>query len=472
MKRCPICAEMVDDHLSACPYCGEPFSSASSSAAPQPTTPKQEQPAPNNPSPNTGEMRFCPVCGERIGAHLSVCPVCFEPTGFGANSSQEAATPKNAAKEAPVSEQPSQPEPASKPERKLVFDQEPEPQRETRAEPEPETRNRQETRYQQEPETRYRQEQETRYQQEPEPSRQWPPEDPYSTSAPPKGANPLKWLLIALIALLAIGLGVLGYFLLRGDKDGEEPPTDPKEIVDPDATNQLTGKELFEHRIDSVQQNIPEEAYAVNAYPNAEHPCIYYVLNDKLMVYQAESDKTESVTIPNTTDKETVLDAMIDSLDSDYLLIDMGDKDGDYTYSYKMNTLTGSFEKIEEEEPEEEEPVQVQTVQKPKTTTKKAVVEEEEYYEDDYYDAPQRHRMNRFDRDRPRRQFRSAEEREEFQRRRMERMERMERMRREGRRPGDYPPRRGGNGFHLEPVNPGQNPSSSSGNGFHLEPVN
>jgi hypothetical protein len=287
----------------------------------------------------------------------------------------------------------------------------------------------------------------------------------------------LKWLLIALIALLAIGLGVLGYFLLRGNGDDEEPPVDPKENVDPDATNQLTGKDLFKHRIDSVEENIPEEAYALNAYPDAEHPCLYYILDDKLMVYQAETDKTESVTIPNTSAKETVLDAITDSLDNDYLLIDMGDKDGNYTYSYKMNTNTGSFEKMEEEVPEEE-PVQTQTVQKPKTTTKKAVVEEEEYYEDDYYDAPQRHRMNRFDRDRPRRQFRSEEEREEFRRRRMERrmerMERMERMRREGRRPGDYPPRRGGNGFHLEPVDQGQNPNpnSSSGNGFHLEPIN
>ncbi len=285
----------------------------------------------------------------------------------------------------------------------------------------------------------------------------------------------MKWLLIALIALLAIGLGVLGYFLLRGDKDGEDPPATPqnqKEVVTPTEFNQVLDKDQLKLRIDSVEENIPKEAYALNGFPDAEHPCLYYVLNDKLMVYQAETDKTESVTIPDASDDEMVLDASKDPSDSDYLLIDMGDKDGDYTYSYKMNTLTGSFEKIEEEEPEEEEPVQVQTVQKPKTTAKKAVTQEEEYYEDDYYDAPQRHRMNRFDRDRPRRQFRSAEEREEFQRRRMERMERMERMRREGRRPGDYPPRRGGNGFHLEPVNPGQNPSSSSGNGFHLEPVN
>ena len=452
MKRCPICAEMVDDHLSACPYCGEPFSGATSSATPQPTEPKKDQPAPSTPRSDTGEMRFCPVCGERIGAHLSVCPVCFEPTGFDAK--------------------PSEPEPANKPERKLVFDQEPEPQPKPQPEPEPETRyqQKQETRYQQEPETRYQQEPEP----EPEPNRQWPPQDPDTAPAPSGGANPLKWLLIALIALLAIGLGVLGYFLLRGNGDDEEPPVDPKENVDPDATNQLTGKDLFKHRLDSVEENIPEEAYALNAYPDAEHPCLYYILDDKLMVYQAETDKTESVTIPNTSAKETVLDAITDSLDNDYLLIDMGDKDGNYTYSYKMNTNTGSFEKMEEEVPEEE-PVQTQTVQKPKTTTKKAVVEEEEYYEDDYYDAPQRHRMNRFDRDRPRRQFRSEEEREEFRRRRMERrMERMERMRREGRRPGDYPPRRGGNGFHLEPVDQGQNPNpnSSSGNGFHLEPIN
>ena len=292
----------------------------------------------------------------------------------------------------------------------------------------------------------------------------------------------MKWLLIALIALLAIGLGVLGYFLLRGDGDGEEPPIDPKENVDSIAPNQLADLDLFRHRIDSVEENIPEEAYALNAYPDAEHPCLYYVLNDKLMVYQAETDKTESVNIPDAPDKEIVLDALTDSLDTDYLIIDMGDQNGNYTYSYRMNTNTGSFEKMQEEQPEEV-PVQKQTVQKPKTTAKKAVTEEE-YYEDDYYNNPPRHRMNRFDRNRPRREFRSAEEREEFHRRRMERrmerrermerMERTERMERMERRPDYFPPqrRRSGNGFHLEPVDEGQGQSqSSSGTGIRLEKI-
>ena len=141
--------------------------------------------------------------------------------------------------------------------------------------------------------------------------------------------------------------------------------------------------------------------YALNAYPDAEHPCLYYVLNDKLMVYQAETDKTESVKVPTTSEDEIVLDALTDSTDTDYLFIDMGDKNGNYAYSYKMNTLTESFEKIEEEQPEEVA-VQEQTVSKAKTTTaKKTVKNNQDYYEeeDDYYNYPPspRNRMNRYD---------------------------------------------------------------------------
>ena len=491
MKRCPICAEMVDDHLSVCPYCGEPMPGAtpagtSQSQPSQPETPQPKQPTPKAPGADSGEMRFCPVCGERIGAHLALCPICFEPTGFDA---QKAAANPIVDHQPATSEAVT--ETAQKPERKLIFDSEPEPETKPQMEPEPEP----ERRYEPKPEPQYEPEPEPQRNQEAEYNRQWPPEDSYGSSAPPKGANPLKWLLIALIALLAIGLGVLGYFLLRGDKDGEEPPVDPEETVD--NINQLLSKDLLMHRIDSVEENLPEEAYALNAYPDAEHPCLYYVLNDKLMVYQAETDKTESVKVPTTSDDEIVLDALTDSTDTDYLFIDMGDKNGNYTYSYKMNTLTESFERIEEEQPEEVT-VQEQTVPKAKTTTaKKSVKNNQDYYEeeDDYYNYPPspRNRMNRYDRSRPRREFRSEEEREEFHRRRMERMERMrregrpprefrsdeerirarehmERMRREGRQPGDYPPppSRNGNGFHLEPVDPGQ---SSSGSGIRLEKV-
>ena len=121
MKRCPICAEMVDDHLSVCPYCGEPMpgatpSGTSQSQPSQPETPQPKQPTPKAPGADSGEMCFCPVCGERIGAHLALCPVCFEPTGFDA---QKAAASNPIVDHQPATSEAST-EPVQKPERKFM----------------------------------------------------------------------------------------------------------------------------------------------------------------------------------------------------------------------------------------------------------------------------------------------------------------------------------------------------------------
>ncbi len=484
MKRCPICAEMVDDHLSVCPYCGEPMPSVTPNDTPQPQpqpnqpdTPQPERPTPNTAGTDMGAMRFCPVCGEQIGAHLAICPICFEPTGFDAKP-KETSAEKPVVEEKPVVQEPEpelapEPEPIQKPERKLVFGPEaetkpetkpqpepeptPEPELKPKLEPEPVAEHKPEREY--EPETRFEPEPEPEPQPRPEHKRQWPPEDTSVAATPAKGGNPLKWLLIALITLLAIGLGLLAYFLLKGDKEENEPPVEPqKEVVTPTETNQLTGKALFYHRLDSVEANIPSEAYALNAYPDAESPCLYYVLDNKLMLYHADTDKTESVKIPVLSGVGKVLDANIDETDSEYLLIDMGDKYGDYAFTYKMNTITESFERIDNEEPEE--PVQKQEDKNVKTNTVKKTNTQNQRYqeEDDYgYPPPPPAHMDRNQKDRPRRVFRSEEQREQ------------DRVRREGRRPGyNPPPSSSGNGFHLEPANPGQ---SNSGSGIRLEKV-
>ena len=468
MKRCPICAEMVDDHLSVCPYCGEPLSGATPNSTPQPQPSQPDTPAPDTGS-ETGAMRFCPICGEQIGAHLAICPVCFEPTGFDAKP-QEVTAEKPIVEEKPIVPEPEpeptpEPEPIQKPERKLVFGPEPETKPETKPQPEPEPAPEPEPVAVPKPEPKYDPEPETRLEPEPEPQprpeskRQWPPEDTSVAAPPAKGGNPLKWLLIALITLLVIGLGLLAYFLLKGDKEENESPVEPqKEVVTPTETNQLTGKALFQHRLDSVVENITSSAYALNAYPDAESPCLYYILDNKLMLYHADTDKTETVKIPVLSGNGKVLDATKDEADNEYLLIDMGDKYGDYAFTYKMNTITESFERIDNEEPEE--PVQKQEDKNVKTNTvKKSDTQNQRYREeDDYaYPPPPPSHMDRNQKDRPRRVFRSEEQREQ------------DRVRREGRRPGNNPPpSSSGNGFHLEPANPGQ---GNSGSGIRLEKV-
>lgn len=428
-------------------------------------------------------MRYCPVCGERIGAHLAMCPVCFEPTGFDAKPSQGSPQPEPSTRQSATPKPESKPEPTLEPDPRLrdpepepdrrLHDPEPEPRR-YKTEPEPEPR-----RYEPEPAPRQR-EPLPNPEPQPEPQRQWPPEpDAYSAAPPPKSANPLKWLLIALIALLLIGIGLLTYFLLKGDKEGDEPPTEPREeVVAPAEAKPMNDKDLYRQRIDSVERNIPLEAYALNAYPDAEHPSLYYILDGQLMVYRAETDKTESVRIPKVSGSERVIDAGTDPDDSQYLLIDMGDKEENYTFTYKMNTTTDSFERMEGETNEatvqEQAPTPPPATPAKKSATKKQNFEEE----DEYYDYPPEPYTDRRDRRRGHRVFRSEEEREESRmrhrehmerRERMRREDRQERMRRESRRADDYTPPSSGSGFHLEPVNPGQ--GSNSGSGIRLEKV-
>ena len=406
MKRCPLCAEMVDDQLSVCPYCGEPLanvaSSSMSKSPTQPVTPPAESPAPKTTSPGTGNKRPCPVCGELIDAHLAVCPICFESTGFVAKPSVETPAPKPIVEEPPVT-----PAPTKEPDRKPVI----EPERKTT--PEPKTAPEPQKRPEREPVSR------------PEPKRQWPPQQEEYGSAPSsKGANPLKWLLIILCSLFVIGLGLLAYYLLRGDKEENmEPPVEvQKEAAVSSTTDQLSGAALIQHRLDSVSENISDAASALIAYLDTEHPCLYYVLDDKLMIYKAETDKTENVKIPIMSGSGKVLDAAMDEEDSEFLLIDMGDKNGNYAYTYRMNTITESFERLEDEKTD-------MPSQKP----------EEKYTRPDVKERPVPHRQ------------------------------------RHHRGESDYdvpppPPSNGNNsGFHLEPTNSGQ--GNNSGSRIRLEKV-
>ena len=56
MKRCPICDELIEEHLQVCPYCDEETGF----------------------EPETISKKECPVCGELIDEALTICPVCGE----------------------------------------------------------------------------------------------------------------------------------------------------------------------------------------------------------------------------------------------------------------------------------------------------------------------------------------------------------------------------------------------------------
>ena len=69
MKRCPVCAELLADGLTTCPYCGEILETNA--------TPTNDSPTPPPPTPNVG-MTQCPICGESIPTGLTTCPICGE----------------------------------------------------------------------------------------------------------------------------------------------------------------------------------------------------------------------------------------------------------------------------------------------------------------------------------------------------------------------------------------------------------
>lgn len=66
MKNCPICGELIDEHLQVCPICGEETGFRQSA------------------------QRACPFCGELIDAEAAVCPYCGEDVKAEAASAQKA----------------------------------------------------------------------------------------------------------------------------------------------------------------------------------------------------------------------------------------------------------------------------------------------------------------------------------------------------------------------------------------------
>lgn len=282
---------------------------------------------------------------------------------------------------------------------------------------------------------------------------------------PSRSGNPLKWLLIILCSLLVIGLGVLAFLLLKGDKEGGEPSIDlPREAVNRQGI--APAENLIQQRLDSVAQSLPEEAFSIHRYDDAERQCIFYVSDGELMVYRAKNDATESISIPVMSGSGTVLDMYAEDKDKEFLILEVEDEENSRTLYYKMNTITESFEQVGEEGA----PSGAQSYTEPSQADEKPPLPNNRdgrpkgsWTDEGNYDTPPPPPPSnaRENSGRPQRVFRNHDDQRS-----------QERLQRESHRQDDYPPPppSSGTGFHLEPANPGQG-GSNSGSGIRLEKV-
>lgn len=126
-KVCPVCGELIDETLLVCPVCGEDISPQTNSEHAPESVLEELEPV-REPEPETIRKKACPVCGELIDEALIVCPICGEDI-----------TPQTSSDQAPeVAEEPVvilQPTLEVEPE---PIVEEPQPVQEPEQEPEPE----------------------------------------------------------------------------------------------------------------------------------------------------------------------------------------------------------------------------------------------------------------------------------------------------------------------------------------------
>ena len=232
MTQCPICGESIPTGLTTCPICGEAIEKPIPQETPSPVPPVTEAEPISKPRGASGEMRTCPVCGEQVSSDLTTCPYCSEPINFSPEDSSSpnlgsglatAATVAAAATATNVVASNLTPPPPPEPIIDETPSYTPEPTPPSPPEPTP--------------------------QYTPEPTSQYTPEptpQSYGTSgayqanapqtneppyvppvAPQKSGSGMKWLLIALIALLALALGGLLYYFLSKDSDDDSKEGNP-----------------------------------------------------------------------------------------------------------------------------------------------------------------------------------------------------------------------------------------------------
>ena len=237
MVKCPVCGELIAPGLAVCPICGETLAAAPAEppARPEPPAPPQPEPSPRQ---DSAEMKPCPVCGEMVSIHQDTCPYCLEPTGFGALASAIPAAA--AAASTPTPEPVVEPTPRYTPEPVV----EPTPQYTPEPVAEPTTQySSGPAQYTPEPEPVRPAVNDSAYQGQggygnaPGYSNNEPPVPPVAPPvAPAQKGGGMKWLIIALLALLALAIGGLLYYFLSKDKSDDDDEKIENAEVKPNAT--------------------------------------------------------------------------------------------------------------------------------------------------------------------------------------------------------------------------------------------
>lgn len=265
-EKCPFCGEMISSGVTQCPICGEQLHVAPSVSTPQtpPPPPSIER---DERRPETVEMKACPVCGEMIDSRKDNCPYCLEPTGFvtaatiaAAVAAQENAMPASAE---PVTPPRPEPDPRVTSEADTRITLEPEPQ--VTSEPTPQFTNQPRREDVQEPFRPSDSSQAGTGQfgvNDDQATRIDPPIPPVIPPvATPQKNNGMKWLLIALIALLALVLGgVLYYFLSKDKTDDEKEPTEMVEAKENNTVQGENNDSLSAIDTTEVQENVADDS--------------------------------------------------------------------------------------------------------------------------------------------------------------------------------------------------------------------
>ena len=355
MKNCPICGELIDEHLQVCPICGEETGFRQSA------------------------QRACPFCGELIDAEAAVCPYCGEDVKAEAASAQKACpfcgelinanavvcpicgeslVPQPAPE--PVPEPIPEPTPVPEPEPiPALFEPEPLPEPEPEPIPEPEITPIPEP----EPEPVPEPEPEPIQVPIPEPvsepipepepisvpapeptpapepvkvapSAPTPPSTPKPTPKPaakPKnGAN----LLVGLIAMLLVVGGIAGgvYYFLFASKapKPEDPNSDQPVVVQTISTTDEAADDVAPVEttdvsedsedidltvpalLDSIKSMLPSvKGQLVASFPDDSRACLYYVANKKIFCYDARQNMSAPLPIKHKGIRMDILSARL-----------------------------------------------------------------------------------------------------------------------------------------------------------------
>ena len=358
-KTCPYCGESVDASLTSCPVCGESLDAKPMQSPPPPAAAPAVAPAVASaaipPAPPVAApaapKQTCPYCGESVDVGLTSCPACGERLGGAPKPVSPAPKPEPKPvppvipipKPEPRPVPPVTPTPMPEPRPVPPVTPRPEPKPEPRPVP-PVT-----------PTPRPQPEPATTYQTSSSQGGYVPPVTPE-----PKKSNALKYLLFALLGLLLIGGGVLAYLLLK-DKDGEEPKTeDPKtEVVKPAAENTEEEKNEVDQPqaksaselLKETREALPDDAQFITSYDNDDQHTLYYLLEGQLMKFDADNNKSMPVEVSGAGTSYKVVSVDVDADDDNMLYIVTQDLKKGTRGMYYLNTLSDKVISVKNEKP-------------------------------------------------------------------------------------------------------------------------